>query len=164
MGGGFSNRGFSWVKDSTLINKKEEGSQPLVGNSFFITEFPENLRAKFLFGIFKEYGEIEEVSIPSRRDKRGKRYNFARFDNVKDVRILASKLGSIFFGKTKLYSNILRFHRTWVKEGKVLFLLLLRRILLMGNKCISRSMSPGYRRRVISSIIVRTFLMHMQEI
>lgn len=83
---------------------------------------------------------------------------------MKDVRILASKLDSIFFGKTKLYSNIPRFHRMWVKEGKVLFLLLLRRVLLKGNKCISRSMTPGYRRRVVSSIIVRTFLMHRREI
>lgn len=64
MDGGFRNRGFSWVKDSTLINKKEEGSQPLVVNSFFITQFSENLRVKVLFGFSRSMVRLKRFRFP----------------------------------------------------------------------------------------------------
>lgn len=78
----------------------------------------ENLIDKYLYKVFKECGEIEEVFIPS-RNKRGKRYGFARFNNVKDMIILDFKLDNILFGKTKLVSSVPRFHRKWREEGKV---------------------------------------------
>ncbi|CAK8535026.1 unnamed protein product [Lathyrus sativus] len=60
------------------------------------------------------FGDIDEVVILNKRDVRGKRYDFVRFFNVENVRILAMKLENIFIGKKKLFVNIPRFQR---KQG-----------------------------------------------
>ncbi|MCI67715.1 hypothetical protein A2U01_0088974, partial [Trifolium medium] len=36
--------------------------------------------------VFQNYGDIAEVVIPARRDRRGRRFGFARFDNVVNIR------------------------------------------------------------------------------
>lgn len=48
-------------------------------SSFFFTSFPEKFRAREIYGIFGEYGKADEVIIPGRRDKYGKRFGFVRF-------------------------------------------------------------------------------------
>ncbi|XP_058783008.1 uncharacterized protein LOC131657654 [Vicia villosa] len=79
--------------------------------TFFITEFPEKYGAKDLYNIFKKFGDIDEVILPSRRDKRGKRFGFARFFNVSDERVLAVKLDNIIIESRKLHANLPRFNR-----------------------------------------------------
>lgn len=51
-------------------------------SSFFFTTFSENLKARELFDIFDENGKVEEVVIPARRDKKGRRFIFVRFIHV----------------------------------------------------------------------------------
>lgn len=46
---------------------------------FFIAEFADNMRAKTLYYVLKEHGEIDEVVIPPNIDKRGKKYGFVYF-------------------------------------------------------------------------------------
>lgn len=40
-----------------------------------------------MYVIFKEFCEIDEVIKSPRRDKRGKRFGFARFFNVMDEKV-----------------------------------------------------------------------------
>lgn len=47
--------------------------------------------------------------IPPKRNAGGKRYGFVRFLNVKDDRLLTTKLETIFLGGRKIFSNIPRF-------------------------------------------------------
>lgn len=56
-------------------------------------------------------GDIDEVVIPSKRDKRGLLYTFVRFFNVKDDNFLATKLDNIFLYGRKLHENVPRFQR-----------------------------------------------------
>ncbi|CAJ2637810.1 unnamed protein product [Trifolium pratense] len=42
---------------------------------------PDNFDAKAMLNIFQKYGNIVEVVIPTKRDKGGRRFGFARFDN-----------------------------------------------------------------------------------
>ncbi|MCI60542.1 hypothetical protein A2U01_0081798, partial [Trifolium medium] len=39
-----------------------------------------------MFNIFQKYGDVVEVVIPAKRDKGGRRFGFARFEQVWDVR------------------------------------------------------------------------------
>ncbi|CAK8568344.1 unnamed protein product [Lathyrus sativus] len=64
-----------------------------------------------MFDVFTEFGLVLEVYMPTRRDKRGKRFGFVRFRKVLDVRVLATKLDSIFILGKKIHVNLQRFVR-----------------------------------------------------
>src|SRR4051812_31435620 len=78
----------SW---DVAVGEGKRGASTVV-SSFFITEFGEGWRASDLLFELKDFGDIVEVVIPAKRDKRGRRYCFARFANVADVQLLATKL------------------------------------------------------------------------
>lgn len=78
--------------------QKIEDKKRGLSTNFFVTEFGNNWRANDLFMEFKDLGEIEEVVIPPRRDKYGRRYGFVRFVNVKDVKMLATNNGQHCLG------------------------------------------------------------------
>lgn len=82
--------------------------------SFFFTSFPENMMARDLYEVFKEYGEVDGVIIPERRDRSGKRFGFVRFFEVVDDERMAVKLDNIFIGKEKLFVNVPYFQRNKV--------------------------------------------------
>ncbi|XP_058780930.1 uncharacterized protein LOC131655034 [Vicia villosa] len=80
-------------------------------SSYFITEFPDDLGPKKLFEVFKEFGLVVEVLIHSRRDKSGKRFEFVRFGEDRDERMLGVKLDNIYLSGKKILANIPKFHR-----------------------------------------------------
>ncbi|MCH85835.1 hypothetical protein A2U01_0006687, partial [Trifolium medium] len=79
--------------------------------TYFFTDFPDSYRAKALFNTFHLYGDIMEVVIPAKRDKGGRRFGFARFDNVEEPRKLESELDNIIIGRVKISVNLSRFQR-----------------------------------------------------
>ncbi|XP_058732678.1 uncharacterized protein LOC131604238 [Vicia villosa] len=80
--------------------------------TFFFTEFGLKWKARDLLFEFKDLGEVDEVVIPPRKDKRGRRYCFVRFLNVKDVNLMATKLDSMVLDGRKLFANLPRFQRS----------------------------------------------------
>ncbi|PNX97063.1 cysteine-rich receptor-like protein kinase, partial [Trifolium pratense] len=54
--------------------------------TYFFSNFPENHGAQAMLNIFRKYGKVVKVVIPAKRDKGGRRFGFARFDQVRDVR------------------------------------------------------------------------------
>lgn len=68
-----------------------------------------------MYNVFKEFGDINEVVITPRRDKRGKRFKFARFNNVENERMLAVKLDNIVIGTKKIHANVPKFNREMMK-------------------------------------------------
>lgn len=52
-------------KGGRRMPKNDEGT-------FYFTEFPENFGAREMWGVFLKFGNIHEVVIPLKRDKRGK--------------------------------------------------------------------------------------------
>lgn len=88
-------------------------------SSFFFTSFSDKVAAKELYDVFGEHGEVDEVIIPGRRDKYGKRFSFVRFFDVLEEECLAVKLVNILIGDQKLFVNIPRFQRgKKVQEGE----------------------------------------------
>nr|GEW60583.1 ChaC-like family protein [Tanacetum cinerariifolium] len=65
------------------ISKEEEVQK--ISTSIFITNFPDHAKAKDLWNVCKQYGQVVDVFIPDRKSKAGKRYGFVRFIRVYDV-------------------------------------------------------------------------------
>lgn len=82
-----------------------------VSTTFFVTEFGYKWRANDLLYEFKKLGEVEEVVIPPKKDSKGRRYGFTHFLNVKDEKLLATKLDNIILDGRKLFANVPRFNR-----------------------------------------------------
>lgn len=87
--------------------------------SFFVTEFGNKWKAIDLLYEFKELREIEEVVIPPRKDKFGRRYIIVRFLNVKYENLLATKLNNIVLYGRKLFDNLPRFQRVKVAQERI---------------------------------------------
>lgn len=66
-------------------------------STFFFTGFPISFEEKETYEVFKEFGLVVEVVIPTRRDKRGKQYGFVRFGKVGDKSVMVVKLDTSIF-------------------------------------------------------------------
>jgi hypothetical protein len=79
--------------------------------SFFFTNFPEDVKVVELWSIFAKHGRVGEVYIPKKRDKRGNRFGFVKFKEVKCVEALSSRLEDTWVGTYKIRINVSRFGR-----------------------------------------------------
>ncbi|XP_045820034.1 uncharacterized protein LOC123913360 [Trifolium pratense] len=82
-----------------------------------------------------------EVVIPAKRDKGGRRFGFARFDRVSDVRKFEYELDNIIIGREKLSVNLSRFQRPGDNNR-----IADRREVRKGSRGISRTMDNKSRR------------------
>lgn len=77
----------------------------------YLSEFLERMKAVHIFNLFVEHGELSKVVISPKRNKIGKRFDFARLRGVDDCHFLEVKLDNIFNDRNKIYANVLRFER-----------------------------------------------------
>lgn len=59
-----------------------------------------------------------EVFIPEKRDDTGWRFEFVRFQDVRDAQKLGKKLDQIIIGREKIHVNILRYRAHRWEEAK----------------------------------------------
>nr|GFA56134.1 DIE2/ALG10 family [Tanacetum cinerariifolium] len=98
------------------ISKEEEVQK--ISTSIFVTNFPDHAKAKDLWNVCKQYGQVVDAFIPDRKSKAGKRYGFVRFIRVYDVDRLVSNLCTLWMGSHHLQANVARFMRPpAVKSG-----------------------------------------------
>lgn len=86
--------------------------------SVFFSKIPDRIKAVDIFNLFGCIGDILEVVIPPRRNKMGKRFDFARFKVGEDVRLLAVKLDNIIIDGKKIHANLPRFNRSEGEEER----------------------------------------------
>lgn len=79
--------------------------------SFLFLEIPDRIKASDIFDLFGCHGDVVEVVIPPRRNKVGKRYEFARISNVEDATMLVMRLDNIMIDGRKIHANMSRFER-----------------------------------------------------
>lgn len=72
-------------------------------STFFFTSYPEKMRVKEMYNVFKRYGDIDDVIISAKRGVWGRMYGFVRFFIVKNERPLATKLDNTFLGNHNLF-------------------------------------------------------------
>lgn len=106
---GFRSR---WEKGTT---SKPIGRGRLYNNGgltwFFFTNFPDNYGLEQMWKIFLKWGDVRDVYIPPRRDKKGLRFGFVKFKDVLILKALEEKLASIKIGDIRLEVNIPMFDR-----------------------------------------------------
>lgn len=88
---------------------------------FFFTHFLENLSNSDLRKLFARYGNVEEVFVPRKRDKWGRRFGFVKYKEVTNEEVLWYKLEEVWWGDMKLKVNRARFGREakWEREEVV---------------------------------------------
>jgi hypothetical protein len=79
--------------------------------SFFFTNFPVDATVEDFWRLFERLGCIGEVYIPKKLDKQGKRFGFAKFREVINVKELLARMEEIWVGSFKLRVNISRFSK-----------------------------------------------------
>jgi hypothetical protein len=88
-----------------------------ISTSFYFTNFPEDLKSGDLWEVFVKFGNVVDVYIPSKVDKRGKRFGFVKFKDVLDVEEMSRSLDDVWCGSFKLRINHSRFGRNEVSKG-----------------------------------------------
>lgn len=61
--------------------------------------------------VFRKYGKVDDVCIPSKKNKQGNRFGFVRINNVLDAKFMESNLATTLIGNQKLQVNIPLFAR-----------------------------------------------------
>jgi hypothetical protein len=79
--------------------------------SFFVTNFPEETHVMELWSLFAKHGRVGEVYVPQKRDKRGNRFGFVKFKEVKNLEALCERLEDVWLGSYKLRVNLALFGR-----------------------------------------------------
>jgi hypothetical protein len=79
--------------------------------SYFITNFPPETNASDLWKLFIKYWRVGEVYIPNKLDRVGKRFGFARFEDVKDRQTLLKNIEGTWIGTYKIRANLPKFSR-----------------------------------------------------
>jgi hypothetical protein len=64
-----------------------------------------------LWSLFAKYGRVGEIYIPKKRDRKGNRFGFVKFKEVKSVEALGDRLVDVWLGSFKLHVNLSRFGR-----------------------------------------------------
>ncbi|GKV45597.1 hypothetical protein SLEP1_g52662 [Rubroshorea leprosula] len=76
--------------------------------SFHFVNFPEDWGAKQLFYFIRttvKAGRLWDIFIPSKRDRRGNRYGFARFLDARNEQEMKKQLGNIWIGNQRVVFN-----------------------------------------------------------
>ncbi|GAU35004.1 hypothetical protein TSUD_103270 [Trifolium subterraneum] len=72
--------------------------------------------ASELWSIFNKYWRVGEVYIPDKRDRVGKRFGFARFEDVEDQQKLLQRIEETWIGTYKIRANLPNFLRGDAKK------------------------------------------------
>jgi hypothetical protein len=84
--------------------------------SFFFSNFPEETQVMELWGLFAKHGRVGEVYVPKKRDKRGNRFGFVKFKEVKSIEALSGRLEDVWIGTFKLKVNLSLFDRNGKRD------------------------------------------------
>ncbi|GKV46811.1 hypothetical protein SLEP1_g53774 [Rubroshorea leprosula] len=76
---------------------------------YFFTNFPEEWSYVEMWMTFRKFGRVLDIYSPSRRSKKGHRFGFVRFLDVKNIKELERRLDQIWVGNFKLWVNIPQF-------------------------------------------------------
>ncbi|WJX87785.1 hypothetical protein P8452_69940 [Trifolium repens] len=69
-----------------------------------------------LWSLFAKHGRVGEVYVPKKRDRRGNRFGFVKFKEVKNVEALSGRLEDVWMGSFKLKVNRAMFGRNGKRD------------------------------------------------
>nr|GEZ17415.1 hypothetical protein [Tanacetum cinerariifolium] len=92
-------------------HRSKEDLTQKISKSIFVTNFPDHILARDLWGTCKAYGTVVDVYIPYNKSKTGKHFAFVRFIKVESLDRLVANLCTIWIGSYHLQANIVRYQR-----------------------------------------------------
>ena len=115
------------VSDSQIGNKSIGVHPAVVGRRgfrhldtttipFFFSNFPDKATKSNLLKLFVRFGKVEEVFIPNKLDKWGRRFGFVKFKEVSNEEELGVRLEEVWMWKQRLKVNRSRFGREERKD------------------------------------------------
>ncbi|PNX56437.1 hypothetical protein L195_g058205, partial [Trifolium pratense] len=89
-------------------NQSKQGNRIQGGEvtTFYFTNFPDYLTVQDLWDRFAGIWRVDEVYIPQKLDRRGKRFGFVRFWEVQNVEGILRKLEDTWFETYKIRANL----------------------------------------------------------
>ncbi|GKE55506.1 RNA-directed DNA polymerase, eukaryota, partial [Tanacetum coccineum] len=99
------------------ISKEDQINK--ISKTVFVTNFPDHIRSRDLWGLCKAYGSVVDVYIPFKKSKSGKRFAFIRFIKISNMERLIENLRSIWIGSFHLFANMARFNRETMQNGSL---------------------------------------------
>lgn len=96
------------------LSKEDQINQ--ISKTVFVTNFPDHIRARDLWGLCKFYRSVVDVYIPLKKSKAGKRFAFIRFIKVNNLERLIENLCTIWIDSFHLYANKVRFNRESIQK------------------------------------------------
>ncbi|WJX13955.1 hypothetical protein P8452_04289 [Trifolium repens] len=104
-------RGEFWEGKTVFPNGKnfsKQGNRIKEGEvtTLYFTNFPNHLTTFALWERFARIWRVDEVYIPQKVDRKGRRFGFVRFWEVQNVEILLRKMEDIWFDTYKLRANL----------------------------------------------------------
>ncbi|GKV14959.1 hypothetical protein SLEP1_g25757 [Rubroshorea leprosula] len=84
---------------------------------YYFTNFPKDWSYAEMWMTFSKFGRVFDIYSPSRRSKKGYRFGFVRFLDVKNTKELERRLDQIWVGEFKLWVNIPRFRNEELNRG-----------------------------------------------
>jgi hypothetical protein len=91
-------------KKSTYAHRMDQ-----ISSSYFVTNFSEEIGWGDLWKLFTRFGSVSDVYIPNKVDKRGRRFGFVKFKDVRDEAALSKSLEEVWCDNVKLWVNRARF-------------------------------------------------------
>ncbi|KAM0025680.1 putative RNA recognition motif domain, nucleotide-binding alpha-beta plait domain superfamily [Helianthus debilis subsp. tardiflorus] len=105
-------------KGKRLIDDRYKNHRrPLVKETtFFIGNLPADCTSHLLWEIFIGFGTMSDAYVPRKRDKKGNRFGFIRFKDVRDAQYMAAELGTVRIDQKKVFVKPAKFAKE--KEGE----------------------------------------------
>jgi len=87
--------------------------------SVFFTSFPVNAKNSDLRSLFARFGQVEEVFVPKKLHKWGRKFGFVKYKEVGNEEDLEGRLEEVLIWNHKLKVNQARFGREKQQEKEV---------------------------------------------
>ncbi|KAJ0454207.1 putative RNA recognition motif domain, nucleotide-binding alpha-beta plait domain superfamily [Helianthus annuus] len=101
--------------------KKKKGKEKIddePSTTIFIANLPEDVSRKEIWLECRRCGNITDVYLPFKKDLKGKRFAFVRFNKFRDLEKLIQALNNVWIGEKKLKANVSKFEREDIYDGK----------------------------------------------
>ncbi|CAH1452912.1 unnamed protein product [Lactuca virosa] len=88
--------------------------------SYYITNIPVGTERSVIYEVFKEFGKIEDVYIPGRKDRRGSYFSFVKFKGVANAKELEQAMQHVRCGHCILNVNIAKYGKENPRRRKLI--------------------------------------------
>lgn len=103
--------GGGWQVVENRRNRKQKGGTEKEQVTFYFRNFPDHCSEEDLRRNFEPVGRVEDIFLPEKRDKMGKRFGFVRFRQIEEPGRILERLNKVWIGSYIIRAFLPRFER-----------------------------------------------------